>query len=77
MTQMPCSTAQWPMAMTSSREYTAPVGLDGDTKTSAFVRGVRAASSMSTVALKPVVSSHTTGTVTPPASPMGSGYVVQ
>ena len=37
------------MASTSSGGYTAPVGLLGDTNSSAFVRGVRAASSCSTV----------------------------
>ena len=37
------------MASTSSTGYTAPVGFDGDTNMSAFVRSVTAASSCSTV----------------------------
>src|SRR5436305_3609941 len=77
MTQMPCSAAQRPMASTWSGGYTAPLGLDGDTKMSAFVRGVRAASSWSTVTLNPVVTSVWSTTGTPPASRIGSGYVVQ
>jgi hypothetical protein len=35
----------------SSGVYTEPVGFDGETKTSAVVRSVRAASSCSTVTL--------------------------
>ena len=52
---MPCSTAQRPIASTSPRGYTAPVGLLGDTNSSTFVRGVRAASSCSTVTRKPAL----------------------
>ena len=37
------------MAFTCSGAYTAPVGFDGDTKSSTLVRSVRAASSWSTV----------------------------
>jgi hypothetical protein len=37
---MPRSTAQRPIASTSSGGYTAPVGLLGDTNSNAFVRGV-------------------------------------
>ena len=44
-----------------------------DTKTSALVRPVRAASSWSTVIRKPVVSSVASSTGTPPASLIGSG----
>jgi hypothetical protein len=39
------------MASTCSGLYTAPVGLEGETKTSALVRSVVAASSWSTVTL--------------------------
>ena len=46
---MPCSSAHSPIALVCSAEYTAPVGFDGDTKSSTFVRSVRAASSCSTV----------------------------
>ena len=70
---MPCSAAHWPMAATSSRGYTAPVGFDGDTKTSSLVRGVRAASSWSTVTRKPVASSVGSSTTTPPEKRIGSG----
>ena len=70
---MPCSAAHRPIAAISSRGYTAPVGLEGDTKTSSLVRGVRAASSWSTVTRKPVVSSVGSSTTTPPASRIGSG----
>ena len=70
---MPCSAAHCPMAATSSRGYTAPVGLDGDTKTSTLVRGVRAASSWSTVTRKPLVSSVGSSTTTPPENRTGSG----
>src|SRR5262249_44491762 len=44
-TQMPCSSAHCPIASTSAAGYTAPVGLLGETNSSAFVRDVRAASS--------------------------------
>ena len=37
------------MAFVCSGEYTDPVGLDGETNSSTFVLGVRAASSCSTV----------------------------
>ena len=53
ITHTPRSTAQRPIASTSSGGYTAPVGLLGDTNNSAFVRGVHAASSWSTVTRKP------------------------
>ena len=65
------------MASISSRGYTAPVGLDGDTKRSALVLGVQAASRSSTEERKPVVSSDDTTTGVPPARAMDSGYVVQ
>ena len=55
----------------------APLGLSGLTNNSTLVRGVSTASSCSTVALKPVVSSVCTTTGTPPASVIASGYVVQ
>ena len=61
------------MASTSSGGYTAPLGLSGDTNRSAFVRGVRAASSCSTVTRKPVDSSVSSTTGTPPASAIDSG----
>ncbi|MGY4643463.1 hypothetical protein ACVW07_001296 [Cellulomonas sp. URHB0016] len=48
-TQMPCSSAHRPIAAVCSGEYTDPVGLDGEQNSSTFVRGVRAASSCSTV----------------------------
>ena len=63
---MPRSTAQRPIASTSSTGYTAPVGLLGDTNSSALVRSVTAASSWSTVTRKPVVSSVGSTTGTPP-----------
>ena len=72
-THMPCSTAQRPMASTSSGRYTAPVGLDGDTKSSTLVRGVRAASSWSTVTLNPASHVVGTSTGTPPARRIASG----
>ncbi len=53
-TQIPCSTAQRPIASTSSGGYTAPVGFDGETKSSTLVFAVRAASSWSTVTRNPV-----------------------
>ena len=74
---MPCSAAQRPIASISSRGYTAPVGLDGDTKSRTLVAGVRAASSWSTVTRKPLDASVWTTTGTPPARAMASGYVVQ
>ena len=74
---MPCSTAQRPIASTSSGGYTAPVGLLGDTNSSALVRGVRAASSCSTVTRNPSTSVVGSTTGTPPASAIVSGYVVQ
>src|ERR1700689_3225811 len=74
---MPLDTAHWPMASISCRGYTAPVGLDGDTKSNALVRGVHARSRSSTEERKPVVSSEETMTGVPPASAMASGYVVQ
>ena len=61
------------MASIWSREYTAPVGLDGDTKSSALVRGVQWRSRSSTEDLKPVVSSEDTTTGVPPASAIDSG----
>ena len=73
ITQIPRSTAQRPMASTSATGYTAPVGLEGDTNRSAFVRSVTAASSWSTVTRNPVVSSVGSTTGTPPASAIGSG----
>src|SRR5262249_14806111 len=65
------------MASTSAGGYTAPVGLLGDTNSIAFVRGVRAASSCSTVTRNSVASVVGTTTVAPPASEIASGYVVQ
>ncbi len=76
-TQIPRSTAQRPIASTSSRGYTAPVGFDGDTNSSAFVAGVTAASSCSMVTRKPFASCVASSTVRPPASAIDSGYVVQ
>lgn len=51
--QTPADAAHRPMSRISSGVQTDPVGFDGDTKTSAFVAGVRAASkwSMVTVAV--------------------------
>ncbi len=54
-----------------------PLGLPGDTKNNAFVRGVRAASSWSTVTRNSVSSVVGTTTDSPPASEIASGYVVQ
>ena len=48
MIQMLFLTAHSPIALTCATEYTEPVGLDGEQKSSAFVFGVRAASSCST-----------------------------
>ena len=73
MTQIPLLTAQRPMASISSRRYTAPVGLDGDTNSSALVLGVHAASRSSTELRNPVVSSELTYTGVPPASAIDSG----
>ena len=53
------------MASISSLGYTAPVGLDGETKSSTLVAGVRAASSWSTVTRKPLDASVATTTGTP------------
>ena len=61
------------MASISSRGYTAPVGLEGETKSSAFVLGLQAASRSSTEERKPVVSSDDTNTGVPPARAMDSG----
>ena len=72
-TQIPLASAQWPIASISSRRYTAPVGLEGDTKSSALVFGVQAASRSSTEERKPVVSSEETTTGVPPASRIASG----
>src|SRR6266511_1074709 len=74
---MPCRCAQRPIASTCSGGYTAPVGLDGEQNSSTLVRSVRAASSASTEARYPVVSSVGTSTATPPARAIASGYVVQ
>src|SRR6478672_12910363 len=74
---MPRSTAQRPMASTSSGGYTAPVGLLGDTNNNTFVRGVTAASSCSIETRKPVASVVGSTTGTPPPSAMHSGYDVQ
>ena len=64
-------------ARISSGVYMAPVGLEGDTNSIAFVLGFRAASSCSTVALNPLVSSVGISTGVPPASLIASGYVTQ
>ena len=48
-------------------------GFDGETKTRAFVAGVRAASSCSTVARYPLSGDVGTTTVVPPARPIDSG----
>jgi len=65
------------MASTSAGGYTAPVGLPGDTKSSALVRGVHAASSCSTDTRKPLAWSVDSTTGVPSASAIASGYVVQ
>ncbi len=57
--------------------YTEPVGLLGDTNSSALVRSVRAASSCSTVTRNAVPSVVGSTTETPSASAIDSGYVVQ
>src|SRR3954470_9170647 len=77
MIQMPRSSAQRPMASTSSGGYTAPVGLLGDTKSNALVRGVTAASSCSIVTRKPMSAVVGSSTGTPPPNAMHSGYDVQ
>ena len=74
---MPRSSAQRPIASTSSGGYTAPVGLLGETKSIAFVRGVTAASSCSTVTRKPDASVVGNTIGTPPPSAISSGYDVQ
>ena len=73
MTHTSCSAAQRPMAATSSGRTTAPVGFEGETKTSNLVRGVRARSRSSTVTRKPFASLVITGTGTPPARYTASG----
>jgi hypothetical protein len=65
------------MAFISAGGYTAPLGLPGDTKNNAFVRGVLAASSCSTVTRNSVASVVGTTTGSPPARVIASGYVVQ
>ena len=67
MTQMPCSTAHFPIASTAAGGYTAPDGLSGLTKSNAFVRRVRAFSSWSIVTWKPLSASVSMITGTPPA----------
>src|SRR5450432_2981954 len=74
---MPRSSAHRPIASTSSGGYTAPVGLLGETKSSALVRGVTAASSCSIETRNPVTSVVGSTTGTPPPSVMISGYDVQ
>src|SRR3974390_1011078 len=74
---MPRSSAQRPIASTSSGGYTAPVGLLGDTNSSAFVRGVTAASSWSIDTRKPGASVVGGTTGPPPPSVITSGYDVQ
>src|SRR6185369_12291455 len=74
---MPFSAAQRPIASTSAGGYTAPLGFDGDTNTNAFVRGVTAASSWSSVTRNPAATVVGTTTGTPPPSAIDSGYVVQ
>jgi hypothetical protein len=51
--------------------------LDGEQKSSAFVRGVRAASSWSTETRYPASSPANTSTGSAPARRIASGYVVQ
>jgi hypothetical protein len=70
---MPCSTAQRPTASVSSREATAPVGLDGEHHSSTFVRSVRAASSCSIDGRNSASGPQVTTTGTPPASVIASG----
>src|SRR5258705_11611225 len=70
-----CSTA--PSAINSAREYTAPVGLDGEFSISHFVRGVMLASSCAGVSLKPASRGHSTTIGTPPVSLTISGYDTQ
>ena len=61
------------MASTSSGGYTAPVGLDGDTNSSALVRGVRAAVELLDRDLNPASQLVWTSTGTPPARRITSG----
>src|SRR4051812_6185844 len=63
-------------ARSSSAEYTAPVGLQGEFSMSHFVRGVSAASSVSGNNLNPR-STVDTSTGVPPASFTISGYDTQ
>src|SRR3954447_4968010 len=65
------------MAFISAGGYTAPLGLRGDTKNNAFVRGVLAASSCSTVTRNSVASVVGRTTGSPPARVIGSVHVVQ
>ena len=56
------------MASSSWREYTAPVGFDGELMTTSFVLGVTAASNCAAVTRNPVVSSARMYRGTAPAS---------
>ena len=67
----------FPIAVNSSLEYTVPVGLEGDVKTSIFVLFVIASFSCWGVILKFVVSVVVTSITLPPQYLTISGYVTQ
>jgi len=60
-------------AFSSARVEAAPVGFDGELRSSHLVRGVIARSSCSGLSLKPDAAVATTGTGVPPASSTMSG----
>jgi hypothetical protein len=59
--------------LSSSREYAAPVGFDGELSRNHLVFGVIARSSAAALILKPFSMVPTTGTGVPPASSTMSG----
>ena len=68
MIQILFSTAQLPIAVNSSFEYIAPVGLAGEFKMMAFVCSVRAASNWATETLKSAACLASTNTGVPSAN---------
>ena len=63
-----CRSSTSVSALSSAREYPAPVGFDGELKMNHFVAGVIAASSASGVSLKPVSMPASTITGSAPPS---------
>src|SRR3954469_15952108 len=64
-------------ALSSAREYAAPVGFDGELRSTHLVFGVIAAANASAVSLKPLFSEQGTQTGSPSASNTISGYDTQ